>query len=211
MTTLASPLARAGAPLESARAGVVLVHGRGASAEGILTLANAFETEDIGYVAPQAPGGTWYPHSFLAPFAANEPYLSRSLAAVGQAVNELEKSGLPRERIVLAGFSQGGCLALEYAARNAGKYAGVVGLSAGLIGPPGTARDYAGSMLGTPVFLGCSDIDSHIPLERVHESSAAFANLDARVVERIYPNMGHTIVENEIEYVRSLLKAIPAR
>lgn len=211
MTTLASPLARAGAPLKSARAGVILVHGRGATAEGILSLADAFETKDIAYVAPQAHGHTWYPHSFLAPIEANEPYLSRSLATIGHAVEELEKSGLPRDRIVLAGFSQGGCLALEYAARNAGKYAGVVGLSAGLIGPPGTSRDYAGSMSGTPVFLGCSDIDSHIPLERVHESSAAFASLDAQVVERIYPNMGHTIVEDEIEYVRGLLKAIPAR
>jgi phospholipase/carboxylesterase len=188
-----------------------MVHGRGASAEGILTLADAFETDDIAYVAPQAPGHTWYPHSFLAPFEANEPHLSRSLAAVGRAVAELEFGGLERERIMLLGFSQGGCLALEYAARNAGRYAGVVGLSAGLIGPPGTARDYAGSMSGTPIFLGCSDIDSHIPVERVHESSAAFASLDARVVERIYPNMGHTIVEDEIAYVRGLLKAIPPR
>jgi phospholipase/carboxylesterase len=210
-TKLASPLARAGAPLKDARAGVVMVHGRGASAEGILSLADAFETDDIAYVAPQAPGHTWYPHSFLAPIDANEPYLSRSLAEVGQAVDELEKSGIPRERIMLLGFSQGGCLALEYAARNAGKYAGVVGLSAGLIGPPGTPRDYSGSMSGTPIFLGCSDIDSHIPVERVHESSAAFANLDARVVERIYPDMGHTIVEDEVEYVRSLLRAIPPR
>jgi phospholipase/carboxylesterase len=195
----------AGVPLERAKAAVVLLHGRGGSAEDILMLAEALAVRDIAYVAPQAPGNTWYPLSFLAPLEQNEPSLSRALATVGAVVDAVVKSGPAIERIVLMGFSQGGCLALEYGARNARRYAGLVGLSSGLIGPPGTPRKYAGSLAGTPVFLGCSDLDSHIPEWRVHESTEVLRGLGAEVTERIYRGMGHTISDDEIGHVRRLL------
>jgi predicted esterase len=198
----------AGAPLERAKAAVVLLHGRGGSAEDILTLAGALAVPDIAYVAPQAPGNTWYPQSFLAPLERNEPALSRGLGTVRAVVDGLVESRLTVERIVLMGFSQGGCLALEYGARNARRYGGLVGLSSGLIGPPGSPRDYAGSLAGTPVFLGCSDSDSHIPEWRVHESAEVLRGLGAEVTERIYPGMGHTINDDEIAQVRRLLEGV---
>jgi phospholipase/carboxylesterase len=199
----------AGAPLDRARAAVVMLHGRGGSAEDILSLADALEMPDLAYVAPQAPGHTWYPLSFLAPMAQNEPALSRALATVGAVVGAIAEGGVPAERVVLLGFSQGGCLALEYAARNARRYGGVAGLSAALIGPPGTPRDYAGSLAGTPMFLGCSDVDGHIPLWRVQESTRVLRALGAEVTERIYPGMGHTINDDEIAQVRRMLGSDP--
>jgi phospholipase/carboxylesterase len=198
----------AGAPLREARAGAVLVHGRGSSAEDILGLADEFGQSDIAYLAPQAPGHTWYPYSFLAPFAQNEPHLSNALAIVGATLDRLAQENVPPERVALIGFSQGGCLALEYAARNAQRYGAVAGLSAGLIGPPGTPRNYVGAFAGTPVFLGCSDVDSHIPLARVHESRDVFAKMGAEVTERIYPGMGHTVNADEIAHVRKLLAGL---
>lgn len=199
-----------GAPLDRARGAVVLLHGRGGTAEDILSLADALEAPDLAWLAPQAPGHTWYPLSFLAPIAQNEPALSRGLAAVGAIVDNLARAGLPAELVVLMGFSQGGCLALEYAARNARLYGGVAGLSAALIGPPGTPRDYAGSLAGTPLFLGCSDVDGHIPLWRVQESTRVLGALGAEVTERIYPGMGHTINDDEIAHLRRILGALPS-
>jgi predicted esterase len=183
----------------------VLVHGRGASARDIMGVADAFAIDDVAWVAPQAPGNTWYPLSFLAPMERNEPSLSASLNAIADVVAGLEADGLPRERIGLLGFSQGACLALEFAARHATKFAGLVGFSGGLIGPPGTPRDYRGSFEGTPVFLGCSDIDPHIPLERVDETAAVLKHMGATVDERIYPGMGHTINQDEIEAAAALI------
>ena len=177
---------------------MILLHGRGASADGILSLAEAFADPEIAYFAPQAAGHSWYPHSFLAPLAHNEPWLSSALQVIAGMVRDLERDGIPSSRIVLLGFSQGGCLALEFAARNAGRYGAV-------IGPAETSRTYAGSLQGTPVFLGCSDVDPHIPLARVHESSRALSDLGGTVEERVYPGMGHTINEDEIKRVRSLL------
>jgi predicted esterase len=197
-----------GIPPERAKAAVVLLHGRGGTAEDILSLAEVLAVPDIAYLAPQAPGSTWYPLSFLALLDQNEPSLSRALAAVGAVVDTVAQSGIAAERIVLMGFSQGGCLALEYAARNARRYGGVAGLSSGLIGPPGTPRDYPGALAGTPVFLGCSDIDSHIPVWRVHESAEVLRRLGAEVTERIYPGMGHTINDDEIGNVRKMLEAV---
>jgi phospholipase/carboxylesterase len=210
MTTADIRVLAGGAPLDRARAAVVLLHGRGGSAEDILGLTDALAVPDIAYLAPQAPGHTWYPLSFLAPLEQNEPSLSRSLAAAGAVVDEVERSGQAAERIVLMGFSQGGCLALEYGARNARRYGGLVGLSAGLIGPQGTPRNYAGALAGTPAFLGCSDIDGHIPEWRVHESAEVLRGLGAEVTERIYPGMGHTINDDEIGHVRQLLQAVAA-
>jgi len=198
-----------GAPLERAKAAVVMLHGRGGTAEDILSLAEVLGETEFAYLAPQAPGNTWYPLSFLAPIEQNEPHLSRALAAVGAVLETVAAQGrISPERIALLGFSQGGCLGLEYAARNARRYGALIGLSSGLIGPPDTPRDYPGSLAGTPVFLGCSDVDAHIPPWRVHESTAVLRGLGAEVTERIYPGMGHTINDDEIAQVRRLLTGV---
>jgi predicted esterase len=161
----------------------------------------------VAYLAPAAADHTWYPESFLAPIERNEPWLTSALRNVGRLLTEIEQLGVPAERVVLLGFSQGGCLALEFAVRHARRYHAVVGLSAGLIGPPGTPRTYEGTLGGTPVFLGCSDVDPHIPLPRVHESAEVFRRLDASVDERIYPRIGHTVNPDELEAVSLLLRS----
>lgn len=198
----------AGTPLGQATAAMILVHGRGATAEDILSLGRELGRPDLAYLAPQAEGYSWYPYSFLAPMERNEPGLSNGLALLGHLVERLGSEGIPPERTVLLGFSQGACLTLEYAARNARRFAGVAGLSGGLIGPPGTPRDYPGSFDGTPVFLGCSDRDPHIPLERVKETTQVLTRMGAQVTERIYPAMGHTVNEDELERVRALLAGL---
>ena len=197
-------------PLPShARLGAVLVHGRGASAEDILGVAHALRLTDVSYVAPQAAGNTWYPYSFLAPIPQNEPGITSGLGVIARLVGEFAREGLPADRVAIIGFSQGACLSLEFAARHARRYHGIVGFSGGAIGPPGTPRTYTGSLDSTPVFLGCSDIDPHIPLERVHETADVFRQLGAQVDERIYPGMGHTINEDEIRAAREMLAAQP--
>jgi predicted esterase len=199
------PVLRRGPASGQASVGVILVHGRGDSASGILGLADALDAPHAVWLAPQAAGHAWYPFSFLVPMERNEPGLSSGLEVIDGLVETLRGEGLPPERIVLMGFSQGACLAQEYAARHARRYHAVVGLSGGLIGPPGTPRDYSGSFDGTPVFLGCSDIDAHIPVERVHESADVFARMGAAVDTRIYPGMGHTVNAEELSAVQALL------
>lgn len=198
---------RYGPPPSQARIGAILVHGRGASADDILGLAPALRTTDVSYVAPQAAGNTWYPNSFLAPIEQNEPGITSGLALIGRLIAAFGEQGLPPERVVLLGFSQGACLSLEFAARHVRRYHAVIGFSGGVIGPPGTPRNYPGSVESTPVFLGCSDVDPHIPLARVHETGDVFRALNARVDERIYRGMGHTINEDEIKAARALLAA----
>jgi len=205
------PVVAAGRPLREADAAVVMVHGRGASAESILTLADELGRPELAYVAPQAAGSTWYPYSFMAPIERNEPYLSSALEVLEGLLAKLEAEGIPAERTVLLGFSQGACLTLEFAARHAKPYAGLVALSGGLIGPPGTPRDYEGSFDGTPVFLGCSDRDPHIPEKRVHESAEIARRMGAQVTERIYPAMGHTVNEDELSWVADLLGTLVHR
>jgi predicted esterase len=190
---------------DQARLAMILVHGRGASAEDIMGLAREFRQNDVAYVAPQAAGNTWYPYTFLAPIEKNEPALSSALGVLQGLVSSLGEQGLPPERVGLLGFSQGACLSLEFAARNARRYAAVVGLSGGLIGPPGTPRHYSGSAIGTFVFLACSDVDPHIPMERVQETAEAFRGLGAVVDQRIYRGMGHTVNRDEIDAVRMIL------
>lgn len=199
------PVLQTGVPLDQAKAVMILVHGRGASARDILSLTTEFERDDITYLAPQAAGGTWYPYSFLAPLAQNEPYLSSALSVLGALVAQVEASGFRSDQIMFLGFSQGACLSSEFVARNAKRHGGVFVLSGGVIGPDGTSRDYAGSLEGTPIFLGCSDVDFHIPKERVLESAEVFRGLGAEVDVRLYPKMGHTINEDELKAVRAIM------
>lgn len=199
------PVLTAGARPVEARLAVILLHGRGASAEDILGLAGELRLDDVAYLAPQAAGSSWYPQSFLSPLEQNEPGISSAMQLLERLVEEVGRQGLGPERVAFLGFSQGACLSLEFAARHARRYAGVFALSGGLIGPPGTPRDYEGSFDGTPVLLGCSDIDAHIPVGRVHESAELFRRMGAAVDERIYPQMGHTVNADEIAAVRSVL------
>ncbi len=195
-----------GPPLEEARAAMVLVHGRGASPEDILGLAQLFAQPDVAYLAPQAAGSTWYPYSFLAPLANNEPGITSGLGVIGGLLARVEEAGIPAERCFLLGFSQGACLATEYAARNARRYGGVIGLSGGLIGPEGTPRDDPGSLAGTPVFLGCSDVDPHIPKARVLETAQTLKALGGAVTTRLYPGMGHMVNPDEIEFIQEMIR-----
>src|SRR3954447_12228260 len=199
------PVVTQGPKPTDARLTMILVHGRGASADDIIGLAQELQFDDVAYLAPQAAGNTWYPYSFLAPMEQNEPGIRSAIDVLSRLLESLGAQGVGSERIALLGFSQGACLALEFAARHARRYAGIVALSGGLIGPPGTPRDYAGSFEGTPVLLGCSDIDPHIPLERVHESAGVFRRMGAAVDERIYPRMGHTVNGDEIGAVEAML------
>ncbi|MBP6470606.1 MAG: dienelactone hydrolase family protein [Chloroflexi bacterium] len=202
------PVLHTGAPLAKAKAAMILVHGRGATAESILTLAPEFDQPDWAYLAPQAAGNTWYPYSFLAPMAHNEPGITSGLTAVSDVLATITRAGIPPEKVALLGFSQGACLALEFAARRAQRYGAVIGLSGGLIGPDGTPRDYEGWLGETAVFLGCSDVDFHIPQKRVAESAEVFQKLGGAVTMRLYPGMGHTINQDELDVVRALLQGI---
>ena len=200
----------AGRPLAQARAAMILVHGRGAAAQSILELSTVLDHPDFAYLAPQAAHHTWYPYSFLAPLQRNEPGLSSGLQDIDDLVARVENAGIPAERIVLGGFSQGACLASEYVARHARRYGGLLVFSGGLIGPLGMTYAYPGSLDDTPVFLGCSNRDAHIPLERVEESAAVFTDLGGDVTKKIYPDMGHTIIQDEIDHAREIVDRVLA-
>jgi predicted esterase len=199
------PVLTLGPAPASARVAMIMVHGRGASAEDMLGLAGELGTTDVAFCAPQAAGRTWYPYSFLSPIADNEPGITSGLGVIAELIDGLVAQQIPITRIALIGFSQGACLSLEFAARHPQPYKAVIGLSGGLIGPPGTPRDYPGSLEGAPVFVGCSDIDPHIPLARVQESAEIFRLMGAAVEKRIYPRMGHTVNEDEISAIRKLI------
>ena len=201
------PVVEAGEPLAKARAAMILLHGRGASAEDVMTIAAEVMHPGFAYLAPQADGNAWYPYPFTAPFEKNEPYLSAALGVIERLLARVE-TVVPAQRVILLGFSQGACLTLEFAARHARRYGGVVGFSGGLIGPPGTPRDYPGSFDGTPVFLGCSDIDPHIPKERVAESAEVFKRMGAKADVRLYPGMGHTVNLDEIQALREIVESL---
>jgi predicted esterase len=201
------PVLQAGAPLESARAAMVLVHGRGASAADIMTIGAELMHPRIAYLAPDAAGHTWYPNPFTAPTETNEPYLSSALGVL-EGLLEKIRAHVPPERVMMLGFSQGACLMLEFAARHARRYGGVIGFSGGLIGPDGTPRDYPGSFDGTPVFLGCSDVDPHIAKQRVLEAETVFRKMGAAVTARLYPNMGHTVNADEIHSAAQIVEAV---
>jgi len=194
-----------GAPLDEARGAMILVHGRGATADDILGLRDQWRASGFAFVAPQAAGFTWYPRTFLAPLEQNEPHLSSGLALIGAIADEIGERGVPAERQILLGFSQGGCLVLEFAGRSARRRGGVAGLSAGLIGPPGRRWDFTGHLDKTPVFLGCSDTDPHIPRSRVEESAAELKRIGGEVELRIYPGLGHTVDRDELSHVQRMI------
>jgi predicted esterase len=202
------PVETRGPRPEDARAAVIMIHGRNAMPQSILELVSLIGLKDIHYVAPAAENNTWYPYSFLTEIEKNEPGISSGYFVIDGLVNDLLARGLTRERILLLGFSQGGCLASTYAARHAARYGGVFALSGGLIGPPGTQWDFPGSFEGTPVFLGCSDVDGHIPKERVEESAEVFRRMQADVTMRLYSGMGHTVNNDEVIFIRQTLTGI---
>jgi predicted esterase len=202
------PVATAGRPLTDAKAAMILIHGRGATAESILALAQELAHPDMAYLAPQAAGNSWYPYSFLQDIDNNEPGLSSGLAAIHALVEQAEAAGIPPERVMIGGFSQGACLSLEYVARNARRYGGVFAYSGGLIGPEGTPRNYGGSLEMTPIFIGCSDVDAHIPKARVLESDTVLKDLGASLDTRLYRGMGHTVNQDELDAVNAILGAL---
>lgn len=204
------PVRSVGAPLESARAAVLLLHGRGATAESILGLADELGHTDVAYLAPQAAGFSWYPFRFLAPIEHNEPGFSSGLAAAEAVLEKAEQAGIPAERQMLMGFSQGACLTLELAARRPRRYGGVVAFTGGLLGPEDTQWHYPGSLARTPIFLGSSDPDPHVPWPRVEESARVLGDLGGEVALRRYPGMGHTIHPEEIGIARRMLGSITA-
>jgi predicted esterase len=187
---------------------MLMVHGRGARAEDILSLSEQLARPGFAYLAPQASGSTWYPNRFLAPLSENEPWLSSALQFLGDVLKQVVDGGIPPERVLVLGFSQGACLALEFAARNACRYGGLAGLSGALIGPDDASRDYPGSLQGTPVFLGCSDVDFHVPKERVHQTAAVLRRLGGQLTERLYPNMEHTVNQDEIAFVSEMMQKL---
>jgi phospholipase/carboxylesterase len=201
----------AGAPLDTARAVMIMVHGRNAAPENILELTDVLDRPEFAYVGPAAAGGTWYPYSFMAPREQNEPGISSGLAVIESLVTTLLARDFAAERIMLLGFSQGACLTSEFSIRHPRRYGGVMALSGGLIGPPGTTwDDVTASLDGTPVFLGCSDVDPHIPAERVRESEAVFRRLGAAVTRKLYPGMGHLVSGDEIENVQRVMDEVLA-
>lgn len=200
-------IVEAGEPLHAAQSAMILLHGRGATAEDILTIAAEVRRTGWAYLAPQAAGNAWYPNPFTAPLESNEPYFSAALGTVTKLFAQISET-IPARRVVVLGFSQGGCLALEWAARNAQRLGGVVGLSAGLIGPDDTPRDYPGTFDGTPVFLGCSDVDPFIARYRVEEAAEVFRQLAADVTLRLYPGMAHQVSPDEVAAIRQIVESI---
>ncbi|NJP05280.1 MAG: phospholipase [Chloroflexaceae bacterium] len=202
------PVLAAGMPLEQSRVAVVMLHGRGASADSILSLHRELDVSRVTYLAPQAHSSSWYPQRFLAPTASNEPWITSALNVISQVLRHLETVGIDAERTILMGFSQGACLALEYAARYGRRYGGIAGLSGGLIGADDEPRQDSGHLEGTPVFLGCSDVDFHIPMQRVEHAGRVLQERGAQVTIQFYPRMGHTINHDEIDAVRAMIAAL---
>ncbi len=211
MTHNAQNIRISGIPLETARRAMILVHGRGGTAEDILSLAKFFtpkntDENDIAFLAPEATMHTWYPSSFLSPREANEPALGSALQVLSELLQKVNAVGIPSENVYLVGFSQGACLALEFAARSATRFAGIIGFSGGVIGPELRAEMYSGDFVRTPVFLGCSDRDPHIPKHRVMETAELYRTLGASVEMVLYPNMPHTIIQDEIEQAQKIIQ-----
>jgi phospholipase/carboxylesterase len=195
----------AGVPLKEAKKVLIMLHGRGAGSNDILSIARHLNVKDFALIAPQAENRTWYPYSFLVPIAENEPSFSKSLETIAQVVAAVQENGIEKENIYFLGFSQGACLALEFTARNAAKYGGVVAFTGGLIGDKVYENHYAGNFENTPIFIGTSDPDFHVPVERVNETEILLKKLGATVTKKIYDNMGHTISQDEVDLANELV------
>jgi len=200
------PVHHLGAPLAKAKGAVILLHGRGGSAENILSLAEPLYGDGLAYLAPQAAGSTWYPNSFLAPRESNEPFLSSALAKIRSLVAEIEAAGISRDRILIAGFSQGACLATEFVATNPARYAGLIAFTGGLIGPPDADLRHEGSLAGMPALFMSGDPDPHVPWQRVQASAAELERMGAVITVRRYPGRAHTITAEEVELARTLVR-----
>ena len=194
-----------GLSLNKAKKALIMIHGRGADAHDIIAVARYLKVDDFALVAPQAENRTWYPHSFLVPIQQNEPFFSKSLDAIQNVVVAIQQNGIKKENIYFLGFSQGACLALEFTARNATKYGGIVAFTGGLIGDKVYEDHYSGNFENTPVFIGTSDPDFHVPVERVNETEALLKKMGASVTKKIYKNMGHTISQDEVDLVNELI------
>ncbi len=202
------PLLHTGVEVDGAKAVALLLHGRGGTAEDFLALARWIDVPGVAYLVPQAAGRTWYPYSFLAPIAQNQPDLDSALSRVESIVTALLKQSVASDRIAIVGFSQGACLASEFAAQHPRRYGAVAALTGGLIGPPDTPRDYPGSLAGTPVFLGASDPDPHVPWTRVEETSRVLSGMGAKVELKRYANHPHMIGDDQMEHVKTMIAAI---
>jgi predicted esterase len=202
------PMIQRGELLANASAAMLMIHGRGGGAASILPLLTHLTVPEFAYLVPQAVDATWYPQRFLAPRSANQPHLDSALATMNDILRQIQEAGIPLEKTVILGFSQGACLALEVAARSPKRYGGVIAFSGGLIGADNELIGYPGSLENTPVFIGCSDIDTHIPEARVHKTAEILTQLGAQVDARIYPGMGHTVNQDEIDAARKLLEAV---
>ncbi len=203
------PVAVSGKDIKEAKFAMIMIHGRGATAQSIIGLSNEFEnTEDFIFLAPQASDNTWYPYSFLAPRDQNQPGISSGLQAISDIIKKLNDQGISNDHIFLLGFSQGACLASEFAVRNPDKYAGVIALSGGIIGNSIDSTEYSGDLKNTPLFMGCSDVDAHIPVQRLDETEEVFNTLGAKVQKNIYPGMGHLVNEDEIQHIQELINSV---
>ena len=195
----------AGVAIEEAKKALIMIHGRGGSAEDILSLATHLQVKDFALLAPQATGNTWYPYSFMVPPVQNEPWLSSALSLLKAVVGDVTEQGIAVENIYFLGFSQGACLTLEFVTRNAQRYGGVTAFTGGLIGDKIYPENYSGDFAGTPVFIGSSNPDPHVPVERVYATSNILKAMHADVTEKVYNNMGHTINQDEIDWVNKLI------
>lgn len=202
------PVVTAGMALGESHAAMIMVHGRNAAPRNILDLVPRLARPGFSYLAPTAANNTWYPYSFMEEVAKNEPGISSGLQVLDQLVADALARGIRKEHVLLLGFSQGACLTAQFAVSRAGRYGGVIIYSGGLMGPPGTTWDFTGSFGGTPVFLGCSDIDSHIPKARVDESAAIFERMGAQVTKRLYAGMGHLVNDDEIAFARTMMDRV---
>src|SRR5277367_2963616 len=199
------PIHRLGPPLEEAAGAVIMLHGRGASADDILNLAQAMYHPQLAYLAPSAANHSWYPFSFLAPREQNEPWLTSALKKIGATVRMANDSGISSDRIIVCGFSQGACLSTEFVATHPARYAGLIAFTGGLIGPSGTPMNYSGDLQETPAFFGSGDPDPHVPWSRVQESADVLAAMIARVTTRRYPGRAHTVSADEVRYATAIL------
>ena len=204
------PVIMRGRPLEESHAVAIMMHGRGRTTDDILELADRIGNSAFTYLAPTARDNTWYPYGFMEATEKNEPFLTSALAVYDSLIQTVVEKGIPKDHIILLGFSQGACLTAEYAVRHAERYGAIVLFTGGLIGPPGTSWNYPSSFQGTPIFLGTSDVDGFVPLERVQESATIFRHMGAQVVERVYPGMEHIVNDDEIAIARTMMQEVVA-